>query len=82
VVANVRRIVESDPSVRAARTPLTMHLGPSDVLLNLDVEFIPGISAGEQVAAIARIEDAIRSRYPGIQRIFIEAGRFSGMPGA
>ena len=80
VVATIRAIVEGDPAVRASRPPLTMHLGPLDVLLNLDVEFQPGISAREQVAAVARIENAIRRRYPGIQRIFIEAGRFTEEP--
>ena len=80
VVASIRAIVESDPAIRAARPPLTMHLGPLDVLLNLDVEFEPGISAREQVAAVARIEEAIRRRFPGIQRIFIEARRFSEEP--
>jgi len=77
IVASIRQIVDADPAIRAARTPLTMHLGPIDVLLNLDVEFEPGISAREQVAAVARIEDAIRRRHPAIRRIFIEASRLS-----
>jgi hypothetical protein len=69
----VRNIVCSDRAVRAARAPLTMHLGPVDILLNLDVEFEPGIPAGEPVAAVQRIEAAIRARDPAIKRIFIEA---------
>ena len=73
IVASIREIVDADPAIRAARTPLTMHLGPLDVLLNLDVEFEPGITAREQVAAVSRIEDAIRRRHPVIRRIFIEA---------
>ncbi len=77
IVASIRDIVDADPAVRAARAPLTMHLGPLDVLLNLDVEFEPGISAREQVAAVSRIEDAIRRRHPAIQRIFIEARSLS-----
>ncbi len=77
IVASIRAIVDADPAVRAARAPLTMHLGPLDVLLNLDVEFEPGVSAREQVAAVARIEDAIRRRHPAIRRIFIEARRLS-----
>lgn len=77
IVASIREIVDADPAIRAARAPLTMHLGPLDVLLNLDVEFEPGISAREQVAAVARIEDAIRRRHPAIRRIFIEARSLS-----
>ncbi|MGH8259263.1 MAG: cation diffusion facilitator family transporter [Steroidobacteraceae bacterium] len=77
IVASIREIVAADPAIRAARAPLTMHLGPLDVLLNLDVEFEPGITAREQVAAVTRIEDAIRRRHPVIRRIFIEARRLS-----
>lgn len=80
IVASIREIVDADPAIRAARTPLTMHLGPLDVLLNLDVEFEPGITAREQVAAVSRIEDAIRRRHPAIRRIFIEARRLSEEP--
>jgi divalent metal cation (Fe/Co/Zn/Cd) transporter len=80
IVASIREIVAADPAIHAARTPLTMHLGPLDVLLNLDVEFVPGITAREQVAAVARIEDAIRRRHPAIRRIFIEARRLSEEP--
>ncbi len=75
IVSSVRAIVAADPAIRAARAPLTMHLSPVDVLLNLDVEFEPQIAAGEQVAAVRRIEDAIRARHPAIRRIFIEAHR-------
>ncbi len=77
IVTSIRSIVDADPAIRAARAPLTMHLGPLDVLLNLDVEFEPGLSAREQVAAVSRIEDAIRRRHPAIRRIFIEARRLS-----
>lgn len=80
IVASIREIVDADPAIRAARAPLTMHLGPLDVLLNLDVEFEPGITAREQVAAVSRIEDAIRRRHPVIRRIFIEARRLSEEP--
>jgi len=77
IVASIRDIVEQDPAIRAARTPLTMHLGPVDILLNLDVEFEPGLSARDQVAAVTRLEEAIRRRHPAIRRIYIEAGRLT-----
>jgi hypothetical protein len=65
----------SDRAVSDARTPLTMHLAPFDILLNLEVEFKKGISADEQIEAVERIEKAIREKYPSIKRIFIEARR-------
>ncbi len=75
VVADIRRIVAADSSIDAARTPLTMHLAPFEILLNLEVIFKPNIPAAEQVAAVERIEKAIRQKYPAITRIFIEARR-------
>jgi cation diffusion facilitator family transporter len=75
VVADISRIATADPAVRSARTPLTMHLAPFEVLLNLEVVFKESTPAEEQVAAVERIEKAIREKYPAITRIFIEARR-------
>ena len=75
VVADIRDIVAKDSRVSAVREPLTMQLGPQDVLLNLDVEFREGISARDHVAAIHSIEEEVRRRHPAIRRIFIEARR-------
>jgi cation diffusion facilitator family transporter len=78
VVDGISRIAASDPVVRAAGTPLTMQLGPNDLLVNLEVELAPNTSAEEYVNAVGRIESAIRARFPTATRIFIEARR----PGA
>ena len=74
-VEDIRKIVSADPRVSAVRTPLTMQLGPQDILLNLEVEFRGDISAEDHLAAIYAIEDAIRARHPTIRQIFIEARR-------
>ena len=73
VVADIRAIASRDQRVQAVHTPLTMQLGPQEVLLNLDVEFREGISAQDHLAAVSCIENAIRARHPSIRRIFIEA---------
>ncbi len=75
VVADIRKLAGSDAAVRAVRTPLTMHLSPFEILLNLEVVFRQDITAAEQVGAVERIEKAIRDKYPSITRIFIEAKR-------
>jgi cation diffusion facilitator family transporter len=75
VVADIARIAAADPTVSTARTPLTMHLAPFEILLNLEVIYKQNTSAEEQVAAVERIEKAIREKYPAITRIFIEARR-------
>ena len=56
-----------------ADTPLSMYLGPEEILLTLDVNFGRDSSADEIVAAVANIEHDIRLSYPTINRIYIEA---------
>ena len=72
-VASICALAEADPAVARVQPPLTMHLGPHEVLLNLEVSFRRGLSAAAVVAAIDRLEAAIRSRHPDVTRIFIEA---------
>jgi divalent metal cation (Fe/Co/Zn/Cd) transporter len=51
---------------------LTMYLGPREVLLNLSVEFSPGLPAEEIHRSIHRMEEGITARYPEITRIYVE----------
>lgn len=73
----IRRLAESDPAVVRVGGPLTMYFGPESILLALDVEFERGLSATEVTATVDRLEKSIRSSYPGIKRIFIEAEALS-----
>lgn len=72
-VEDIRRIALGDRTVEEAFEPLTMHIGPSRVLLNLDLVFKRGTEESESVRAVARIEQAIRAAHPEVDRIFIEA---------
>ncbi len=73
VVEGVRALAERDPAVERAGRPLTMHLGPRQILLNLDVQFRPELSAAEVTRAVDRLEQTIRAEHPDIKRIFLEA---------
>ncbi len=73
VVESVTSIVRADSGVANAEEPLTMHFGPSEVLLAINVQFKPELSAEAIENAIDRIEKAIRTTHPEIRRIFIEA---------
>lgn len=72
VVAALRRIALADPVVTGLGTVLTMHLGPDEVLLNIEVQFTPGLPAEEIHAAVHRIEKHMREPFPQVSRIFIE----------
>jgi cation diffusion facilitator family transporter len=73
----IRAIAQSEPTVHRAGWPLTMHLGPDDVLLAIDAEFRYGVPAEEIGQAVNRIEKAIRERIPEVGRIYIESRRVS-----
>lgn len=71
-VEHIRSLAQADPQVVSAGRPLTMHFGPQEVLLNLDVQFREGLSSAELAASVDRMEKSIRQAHPEIKRIFIE----------
>ena len=72
MIADIRRIVLEDPDVTGLGVVLTMHLGPDDVLLNIEVKFTPGLTAESIHEAVHRIERRINEPFPEVSRIFIE----------
>jgi cation diffusion facilitator family transporter len=72
MLADIRRRVESDPSVERAAEILTMYMGPHDLLVNLGVCFKPGITAEQVHQAIHRIESNIQGAYPECIRVYTE----------
>jgi cation diffusion facilitator family transporter len=78
ILEDIRAIVGSDPAVAKAKYPLTMHLGPEEVLMNLELDFRPGLQPGKITESINRLEQEIRRKHPEIQRIFIEARALQG----
>jgi len=65
-------VLETD-GVREAGWPLSMYIGPEEVLLTLDAAFDPNMPARDVAAAVRRMEEKIRQRYPVIKRIYIES---------
>jgi cation diffusion facilitator family transporter len=74
---SLRSIATSDPAVQEVRKSLTMHFGPYEVLLTLDILFKKELTAEEITSAINRIEAAIRARHTEIKHVFIEAKSLS-----
>jgi cation diffusion facilitator family transporter len=72
IVQAFREIALDDPAVMGLGEVLTMHLGPDQVLLNIEVQFCPRIPVEEVDAAVRRIEKRIQVPYPQVTHIFVE----------
>ncbi|MBT5414139.1 MAG: cation transporter [Rhodospirillaceae bacterium] len=69
----VMRAVREQRGVKRVNEVLTMHLGPHDVLVNLSIDFDPRLDSDGVEDLISAMEQRIKSRYPEVGRIFIEA---------
>ena len=67
----IREMVMADGAVQSAAMPLSMYLGPENVLVTLDAAFMPELSFPQVAGAVCRLERRIRERYGRIQRIYI-----------
>ena len=70
---DIRALAAAAPGVRTVGRPLSMYIGPEEVLLALDVGFDPEVSADDVASSVRKLEHAIRTKYPKIRRIYIEA---------
>jgi cation diffusion facilitator family transporter len=77
VIEEIRLIAGKDKAVVGVNRVLTMHMGPNDVLLNLEIHFQGNLPAQEILNAIARMEKSIQSKFPFIRQIFVEAAPLS-----
>lgn len=74
----VNDVVSADPAVVEARPPATVHLGPEQVLVALDVRFRPELTTQALAAAVRRLERAIQEAQPQVTRVMIEARALPG----
>ncbi len=68
----IRDIVGGEPAVRSINEMRTMHIGPTDVLLAMSLDYRNDLNAGAIEQSITRLEDTIRKTRPEINRVFIE----------
>lgn len=69
----IRQVLSTIPEIRQYGRLLTMHLGPDDILVNIDVEFVDGLSTDEVEATVDKIEARIKEAVPAVTKIYIEA---------
>jgi len=73
IVRGVNEIVSETGGIRRINELLTLHLGPTDVLLTLSLDFTDTLSAGDVEETISSIERRVKQAYPEVTRVFIEA---------
>jgi len=76
--ARIREAVEGVAQVTRLLEMLTLHLGPEDILINLNIEFDDNLTTDDLEAVIDEIERRIREAVPAAGRIFIEAESLTG----
>lgn len=72
IVGSIEAILAQEEDVLEVFEPMTMHMGPNEVLLNMGLCFQRELSTDEITRAIDRIEKRIRQEHPQIKRIFLE----------
>jgi cation diffusion facilitator family transporter len=70
---SIKAIIQADPAVTSLGPLITLHMGPKDIMLALNIEFADALSADDIEAAVRRIEQSIRANHEEVRRIFIEA---------
>ena len=71
----IRRAIEAHEDVDQIRDLLTMHVGPEQVLVNVEIAFRDGLDTDGVEAAIRDVEGRICDDVPTVARIFIEPRR-------
>ena len=69
----IEAIARAAPGVRHINQVLTMHFGPEQILAALSLDFDDEISAEQVEDAVAGIERSVKSEFPEVTRIFVEA---------
>jgi cation diffusion facilitator family transporter len=71
----MRAAAMSVPGVETVDRLLTMHLGPDEILVNMDLVVEPGLSEADSEEVVRRVKGEIRRLVPEATRVFIELGR-------
>lgn len=73
VVAGIRKIASETSQIDYVNELLTMHMGPDFILVNLSVTFSATMTVTEIETVIADLDRRIKTTYPNVKKIFIEA---------
>ena len=74
--SGIARVASETPGVLGINEILTMHFGPQDLLVALSLDFDNAIPAGRVEAAVALLERRLKTEFPEVARVFVEAKGF------
>lgn len=72
LIQSIEEIVQKDRSILHVNELRSMHMGPSDILLALSLDFQDDISAGQVETQISKLEQEIKTKHNEIKHLFIE----------
>jgi len=70
--ASMRLRILSVPQVESVGRLLTMHMGPDQILVNIDVDLVDDLTDDDVEDVIDKVESAIREVLPEANNIFVE----------
>jgi cation diffusion facilitator family transporter len=73
----INRIARAEPGVMGLNQARTMHFGPNEVFVVISLDFEDSLQAGEVERIVTRIEAKLKTAYPEISQVFIEAQSFA-----
>jgi cation diffusion facilitator family transporter len=72
----LREVTLKEPGVERINELLTMHFGPNEVLVAMSLDFQDALPASSVERAVSQIEQRIKTAYPEVRRVFVEAQSF------
>ena len=72
-IQGIRATLKESPLIEHVNEVLTMHMGPDFILTNISIVFADSCRTGDIENIIAELDTRIKSQFPEIKRIFIEA---------
>lgn len=81
VVTGIRTLIRSNPEIERVNEILTMHMGPDFILVNISLRVVSHADRASVHSVYENIDDSIKTTFPKVKRVFIEAERDSKTDG-
>ncbi|MAL16514.1 MAG: cation transporter [Balneola sp.] len=73
IIQGIQELGESMDSIQSIKEVLTLHMGPQYILVTISADFSSTLNSDEIETDTATLSSQIKSVYPRVKRVFIEA---------